>query len=143
MFYRFRSSAVICASLVLLYGNGLSADTIHVPVDQAAIDAASDGDEVVVDPGTYNETINFNEKAITLLSSSDNPADTIIDGDGAGSVVTCESGETSATVLQGFTLTGGYSDTGGGMFNDNNSSPTVTNCIFSGNETDEGGGSSC
>ena len=44
----FRLSAMVCVSLVLLYGNGLSADTIHVPVDhatiQAAINDASNGD---------------------------------------------------------------------------------------------------
>ena len=56
MFYRFRLSAVFFVSLVVLYGNGLSADTIHVPADhgliQLASNAASNGDEVVVAPGT-------------------------------------------------------------------------------------------
>ena len=52
MSYRFRLSAVLCVSLVLLYASGLSADTINVTADhatnQAAINAASDGDEVLV-----------------------------------------------------------------------------------------------
>ena len=42
-------------------------DTIHVPADQvtiqAAINAASNGDTVVVEPGTYVEKINFLGKA--------------------------------------------------------------------------------
>ena len=147
MFYRFRSSAVFFVLLVVLYTNGLCADTINVPTDHAtiqdAINAASDGDEVVVASETYFETINFNGKAITLRSSSDDPTDTIIDAVGfvifsgaVGSVVTCESGETETTVLQGFTLTGGDES---GMYNEN-SNPAIINCIFSDNTTDGDGG---
>ena len=57
--------------------------------------------------------------------------------------MTCESGETETTVLQGFTLTGGDSDWGGGMHNED-FSPTVTNCTFSGTTayTNIGGDSS-
>ena len=77
IFYRFRLLAVFFVSLVVLYTNGLSAVTINVPTDHAAIqgviDAASNGDKVVVVPGTYVENIDFNGKAITLRSSSDNP----------------------------------------------------------------------
>jgi hypothetical protein len=49
------------------------------------------------------------------------------------------SGTNDTAVLDGFTITGGNAngskpyDRGGGMFNNNNSSPTVTNCTFSGN----------
>ncbi len=50
---------------------------------QAGIDAAVDGDEVVVVPGTYtgagNTNLDFNGLAITVRSSSDDPTDTIID----------------------------------------------------------------
>ena len=107
---------------------------------QAAIDAAVSGqDEVVVSPGTYVENIDFLGKPITVRSASGDPADTIIDGGGNGSVVTCDSGETSTTVLDGFTIINGSGSHGGGMYN-HFSSPTVTNCTFSENTAVNGGG---
>ncbi len=121
-----------------------TSDEINVPADhstiQAAIDAAVAGDVIVVASGTYSETINFRGKAITLRSST-GPLLTIIDGAGSsGSVVTAVSGEGPATVLEGFTITGGNALEGGGMRNVG-SSPTVRDCIFSGNNaSDRGGG---
>ncbi len=117
-------------------------DIINVPGDQptiqAGINAAVNGDEVVVAVGTYNESINFLGKAVTLRSSG-GPAVTTIDARGAGSVVTCAAGEGANTVLEGFTITGGTGAisffgymSGGGMFIQQ-SSPTVTNCTFTGN----------
>ena len=130
------------------------AATINVPFGQptiqAGIDAAVSGaDEVVVAPGTYNEIIDLKGKAITVRSSG-GAAVTTIDatlapdpGDGKP-VVRCDNGETAATVLDGFTITGGTGDTaasavpvGGGMFN-NLSSATVANCIFTGNSAKNG-----
>jgi len=112
---------------------------------QAAIDAAEDYDEIEVAPGTYNEAINFLGKAIRLYSSG-GPEVTTIDGTGAYHVVQCVNSEGADTILEGFTITGGnangidYSGTGGGMLNRNASSPTVINCIFSGNSAVYGGG---
>ncbi len=112
---------------------------------QAAIDATGPGDEIIVKPGTYLETIDFSGKAIRL-ASSDGPEATTIDGAGHCHVVQCVSGEGPRSVLEGFTITGGKAnrltylgDRGAGMLNVG-SSPTVTNCIFRGNTTREGGG---
>ncbi|MCH8006449.1 MAG: right-handed parallel beta-helix repeat-containing protein [Planctomycetes bacterium] len=111
---------------------------------QDGIDAASNGDEVIVAAGTYNETINFLGRAITLRSAT-GPNVTTIDGTGHFHVVQCVSGEGPDTVLDGFTITGGnahgtFQDhQGGGMLN-SASSPTVMNCIFSGNTAGAGGG---
>jgi|GEM_PF-3121115 len=113
-------------------GTGAEADPFCSIQD--AIDAACDGSTVLVAPGTYNETIDFIGKAITV-QSSDGAGSTIIDGGGA-TVVICGSGEGRDTVLRGFTITGGASSLtsfGGGMRNDNGSSPTVLDCIFEGN----------
>jgi parallel beta-helix repeat protein/predicted outer membrane repeat protein len=113
---------------------------------QVAIDASVNGDEIEADPGTYAEAINFNGKAISLRSVSGDPNDTVIDGIGNFHVVQCISGEEPNTLLHGFTITGGNADgaslpdnIGGGMLNDN-SSPTVTRCTFSGNSAVFGGG---
>ena len=91
-------------------------------------------------PGIYHEAIDFLGKPITLRSS-DGPEVTTIDGTGLGqvSVVTCANGEGPATVLDGFTITGGSASLGAGMYNEG-SSPTVINCAFSGNSASVGGG---
>ncbi|MCH8343987.1 MAG: right-handed parallel beta-helix repeat-containing protein [Planctomycetes bacterium] len=141
----FKSRCTVAVVCVLLSGTTV-ADTLHVPGDfptiQEAINAAMDGDEVEVHPGTYNEAIDFLGKAITVRSS-DGPDVTTIDATGLNdSVVKCVSGEGPETVLQGFTITGGSGPSGGGMRNIS-SSPTVTNCTFSGNtlsKFEDGGG---
>jgi predicted outer membrane repeat protein len=113
---------------------------------QDAIDASAPDDLIEADPQTYFEAINFNGKAITLRSASGDPNDTIIDGAGHFHAVQCVSGEEPNTLLKGLTITGGIADgpgldrAGGGMLNSNNSSPTVHNCRFHGNQADLGGG---
>lgn len=131
---------------------GAAAETLYVDSNsyatiQEAIDAANHNDIIVVAPGTYNETINFNGKAITL-QSVDGPEATAINGVGLGeSVVKCVNGEGRDTIIEGFTINGGAgtpmgpdSETrGGGMYVEG-SSPTVSNCIFAGNAAAGGGG---
>ncbi len=105
---------------------------------QTAIEAAVH--EIIVEPGTYYESIDLLGKTINLHSSG-GPDVTIIDATGLGpvSVVTCNSGEWLGTVLDGFTITGGTAPFGGGMFIDD-ARPTVINCNFIGNTSVNGGG---
>jgi hypothetical protein len=105
---------------------------------QVAINSAMEADEIVVAPGTYLETINFLGKGVTLRSSG-GPEVTTIDGQQAGQVITCDSGEGPGTVLDGFTVTNGSAGNGGGMRNFG-SSPTVTNCVFASNSASRGAG---
>ncbi|MHC5183128.1 MAG: right-handed parallel beta-helix repeat-containing protein, partial [Planctomycetota bacterium] len=91
----------------------------------------SNGDTVLVMPGTYVENLNLFRKAITLTSADPNDpavvAATIIDGNQAGTVID-DAG--TDTLITGLTITnGGMENTG------SNNSPTVTNCIFRNNGT--------
>jgi len=77
------------------------------PTIQAGIDAAVDGDIVLVSPGTYAENIDFQGKAITVRSDQ-GPETTTIDGGGTtnGSIgVMFHSGEDYGSVIEGFTIT--------------------------------------
>ncbi|MHC4765613.1 MAG: right-handed parallel beta-helix repeat-containing protein [Planctomycetota bacterium] len=95
---------------------------------QTAIDHAVDGDEIIVAPGTYFETIDYLGRAVALRGS-DGPAVTTIDAGGTGTVVQCVAGEGPGTVLEGFTITGGSAASGAGMRNAA-SEPTVVDCVF-------------
>ena len=119
------------------------AATIHVPADQptiqAGIDAAVDGDLVLVAPDTYVENIDFLSKGITLRSEG-GAVGTVIDGNQAETVVTFESGETPAAIIEGFTVRNGNSGFGGGISCRYFSSPTITNCTITGNSASYYGG---
>ena len=122
------------------------AATINVPAGQptiqAAINAALNGDTVLVAPGTYYENIDFMGKAITVTSSG-GPAVTTIDGGRVGTVVMFRTNEGRNSVLSGFTITKGasynnyqnlgISDSNGGGINISNASPTVSRDIITGN----------
>ncbi len=111
---------------------------------QAGIDASNHGDTVVVADGTYtgdgNRNTSFDGRLITLRSEN-GPDRCVIDCEGAGRGFLFRSGETSAAVVTGFTIANGYAaeGAGGGMYI-SDSSPTVGDCVFSGNLADEGGG---
>ncbi len=110
----------------------------NVPGDyttiQAAITAASSGDTIYVAAGTYNEDITL-KNGVSVLGAG--AATTTIQGTGSTSVVNVGS-INSTTTLDGFTITGGAASFGGGM-HDDGGSPTVSNCIFTGNEAGSGG----
>ena len=109
---------------------------------QAAIDAASTGDRIIVMPGTYtstaDEVVDMRGKKIWLHSSA-GAGVTIIDGEGTRRGIYCGNGENSNTIIEGFTITKCYSTVGGGMYN-SASSPTLTNCTFTNNTADSRGG---
>lgn len=103
---------------------------------QTAINDANDGDVIDLSPIRHYETIDFNDKSITLQSFDPYDWDvvetTIIDGNGAGSaVVTFNDGEDSNSVLSGITLTDGEY----GVSCSNSSSPVITNCVIEDNNS--------
>ena len=105
-------------ALLFVFQN-LYAGTIKIPNDQPTIQvgivSSSNGDTILVAPGTYYENINFNGKNIVLgslfLTTGDTSyiSQTVIDGNQQGCVVVFENGEDSTATLTGFTITNGYS----------------------------------
>jgi parallel beta-helix repeat protein len=131
---------------------GSRAATLNVPSGpyptiQSAITASSPGDTVLVADGTYtglgNKDLDFLGKAITVRSQN-GAASTIIDCQGSGRGFNFHLGETSTSVLDGFTITNGNVITDGGGIQCDNSDPTIRNCKITGNTAgDDGGGIAC
>ncbi|MBA7602382.1 hypothetical protein ES703_09471 [subsurface metagenome] len=104
---------------------------------QMAIDAAKNGQTLIVGPGIYDGDISTGGKDITLVSTNpDDPnivANTIIDCQQAGRGFIFNSGEDANTVVNGFTvINGSLTDEGGaGIYVDVNTSPVIKNLVIS------------
>ncbi len=98
---------------------------------QAAVDAALGDERICVRAGTYLETLDLLGKAVHLVGI-DGPGATILDGGGAGPVVSMVNGEGRGTVIQGFTVTGGIADQGAGFLIDG-ADPTLAHLVVTGN----------
>ena len=107
---------------------------IRYPVIQWAIDEAENGDEIVLDPGTYtgigNRDLDFLGKAVTIRSTDPgNPgvvASTVIDCSNKNRAFMLRDIEDGNPVISGLTITNGT----GYVTWCRQSSPTITNCVF-------------
>ncbi|MCA9293849.1 MAG: right-handed parallel beta-helix repeat-containing protein [Phycisphaerales bacterium] len=122
-----------------------AANTVFVPDQfptlQAAVNATSPGDTVIIRPGTYNGTTTFANKNITIQSTDPNdPAvvdATILDGQGAGTVLYITGPDTST--VRGLTFRNGDGLFGGGLTL-NGANVLVENNLFRSNHTTGRGG---
>ena len=141
--------AVTFAAIILLSAqqpiDAAPRATLDVPKDfatiQAAIDAATSGDTIMVGPGVYRENIDFEGKGITVKSRH-GPRKTVIDGGGLGPVASFRTNEGPDSELRGFTLRNGSGTypLGGGGVEILWASPTISANVIAGNSGCGGGG---
>ena len=117
-------------------GNDLNNGSENNPFStiQAAIDASSDGDTVLVASGTYFENVDYKKKNIVVISMAGSDS-TTIDGMATGSVVIMDT--TLNAVLSGFHLTNGLASAGGGV-KSTAGNIKLTDLIIEGNQADYG-----
>jgi hypothetical protein len=106
---------------------------------QSAIDAASAGDTVIVNDGTYALNNPITISSAIVLSSVNGASATILDGQQS---VQCVSITDAGAVLNGFTVQNGRARTGGGIYCSNGTieNCTVINNIATGNDNGDGQG---
>ena len=125
------------STLVLFLPASALSITIHVPGDQATIQAGIDvaiaGDTVLVACGTYHEHGILMKGGVCLRSSTGSPGCVTIDGDSLDTVVYCV-GTDSTTSIEGFTIVNGNAPSVGGAINcADSASPNISSCMFSAN----------
>ncbi len=119
---------------------------ILVPSDhstiQAAVDAASDGDKIIVADGSYygtgNKNVDFHGKEI-VLESENGPEYCVIDCENSGRGFYFHTNEEESSIVRGFTVRRGYQYNQPGMgIYCNNASPTIENCVIRDNTSGTG-----
>ncbi len=127
----------LMALVVLLIPMTAGAIQILVPSEQPTIqegiNAASEGDTVLVAADTYtgplNRDLDFGGTNMAVLSES-GPMSTIIDCGALGRGFFFHSGEDTMSLVHGFTIRNAVADTGAGAYCVNGSSPRFEVCAF-------------
>jgi len=102
----FSGSAAAAHNGDTLIVDGDGTDTNHYATVQAALDNATDGDRIELEPGSYEENISISTANLTI-TSTDGPDSTIIDApDGSTNVIHITPSANNVTV-EGLTITDG------------------------------------
>lgn len=142
----FISNAIVAG---LMLSGAAVADIINVPADyldvQDAIEASSDGDLVLIAPGVYTGEINFYGKAIEVRGSlgPDGEHLTTIDAEYVYTTVLFTNGEQEDSILSQLVITGGGNVVNGGGIECNGTSPTIIDCVITGNVAQDAAGIFC
>ena len=150
---------LIAAFLTAIVFFNLHAEILNVPDEydsiQDAIDDSDNGDTVLVQPGLYEENIDFDRHNIvvgSLYLTTENEAyidSTIIDGQGNGPVVHFRRGESPEARFTGFTVqngsgyASGNSTFGGAIQIWQNSNPTMDHLVVRRSTATFGAGMYC
>jgi hypothetical protein len=138
-----RQHRLLLPALLLAGASAAHAATINVPGDQptiqAGVNAASNGDTILIADGTYtgtgNADIDPGSKTLTIASVH-GAASTVIDCQGSSTVAHRGfyiSNPSANVTLSGLTVKNGYelNDSGSGIFN--SGTLTLTSCTLTGN----------
>ena len=121
---------------------------------QAMIDESESGNQVWVAAGEYQQgegqffSMKEGVKIYGGFANAGNPAMTdrnwtvnltTLKGNGSHVIRNSGNGLTNAALLDGFTITGGGAQNGGGIYNDG-SYPLINHCVFRGNQATQWGG---
>jgi Ca2+-binding RTX toxin-like protein len=111
---------------------------------QSAINAAQNGDAILLGDGTYkgvgNRDLTLSGKSLTITSQN-GPSKTIVDAERAGTLFSIQGNEVDGTEIQGITFKNGFISWGGDWSNkslftvSNDAKVNVKNCVFTENET--------
>jgi hypothetical protein len=144
---------ILTVLMVSYFLNPGRTTTINIPDDysliQLGIEAAVDGDTVLVASGTYNEVLFIINKDIVLGSHYITTGDsnyiftTIIDADSLMPVIVVDNVSGFAAAITGFTIQNGIGNSGGGIYITGNSDLIISNNYISFNQALQGGGIFC
>jgi parallel beta-helix repeat protein/predicted outer membrane repeat protein len=136
-----------------LYVTPIGAKTWHVPGDattiKGGIGLAYSGDTVLVACGTYYEHDISMKSGVCLRSETGEAICVTIDAQQHDWVIYCRF-LANTTRIEGFTITGGLPEhsianpgNGAGLYCLDNSSPSIKNCVITGNSSPDYGGGVC
>ena len=139
------TNKLILAALAMVFMPSLQAATIHVPEDeptiQAAVDASTSGDTIIIAAGTYPLTspVTINGKAITLRGA-DGADVTFLDGNESSTLLFISDVGGAGVTIDGLTFVDGQATetVHGGCAVIRNSTATVINSKFDNCRTIDG-----
>ncbi len=121
----------------------VSGTSFAVPADyatiQEAVDASSEGDSIMIAPGTYVENVKLRERGAVALIGTGGFEATIIDGDMSDRPLTVEACK-GTMILEGLTFQRGVTKTNGGAVLIMATNASITRCRFQDSEAEGDGG---